>query len=167
MTKLALKVNKVSKSYQQAGQPLQVLSDASLEIKSGEVMVLVGPSGSGKSTLLQLCGLLDNYDSGDIIIDGTSTKKAKENTKCLLRLNKIGFIYQFHYLLSEFSVIENVMLPRLIKGGDKKLASKQAKQLLEFMRLDHKLKALPSEPRRNCRTREIRRILRSRDLLLR
>ena len=120
-----------------------VLKDISLTVRNSEFIALVGPSGSGKSTLLHIIGLLDDATSGQLILDG---KKPKEdNEKTFLRLKKIGFVYQYHHLLQEFTAEENVMLPQLIAGAKKKDAREKARKLLSAFGLAEKFSAFASE----------------------
>lgn len=145
MTKSVLALSQVTKTYAQPGGRLVVLDKTDLTIKRGESLALVGPSGSGKSTLLQIAGLLDTPDSGEVKLGNIVASSATEAERCDLRLRYLGFIYQFHYLLSEFSAVENVMLPRLLAGGSKQEARQQAMDLLKFMRLADKAHSRPAE----------------------
>jgi lipoprotein-releasing system ATP-binding protein len=122
-----LKSLNISKSW----GDIDVLNDLNLEVKSGETIAIVGKSGSGKSTFLQICGLLDIPSSGSIIIDGQECSHMSDLNQTIIRRNKIGFIYQFHHLLSEFTVIENLVIPQLICQIDEKLAEKKAMVYLE------------------------------------
>ena len=124
---MILKSLNISKSW----GDIAVLNDLNLEVKSGETIAIVGKSGSGKSTFLQICGLLDVPSSGSIIIDGQECSNMSDLNLTIIRRNKIGFIYQFHHLLSEFTVIENLVIPQLICRVDEKLAEKKAMVYLE------------------------------------
>jgi lipoprotein-releasing system ATP-binding protein len=141
-----LAVSDLRKSYQEGkkGQ-LEVLRGVSFTLHKGEMMALVGPSGSGKSTLLHLCGLLDQPDSGSIRIDGEEAGKANDNSRTRLRLEKIGFVYQFHHLLPEFSALENVAMPQMILGMQKKKAEARAKELLTQVGLAERVTHRPAE----------------------
>ncbi len=121
------------------------LQNINYQLKKGEVACLIGPSGSGKTTLLQLIGLLDSPTSGEIIIDGITTSNQKDSVKTQIRRNKIGFIYQFHNLLPEFSALENAALPILIQGKDKDEAFSAAKEPLTKVGLGNRLDYKPSQ----------------------
>lgn len=142
---IILSLSNLHKSFHQGKNKLSILTGANLEIKKGEIVALIGPSGSGKSTLLYTAGLLDFFDSGEIIIDGQYCKKLNDNAKTKLRLNRIGFVYQQHNLFSDFTAIENVMLPMLINGKNKKEAYADAYKKLEIVGLSHRVSHKPSE----------------------
>jgi lipoprotein-releasing system ATP-binding protein len=124
---------------------LQVLKGLHLEIKKGEFVSIVGASGSGKTTLLQLLGTLEKSDSGEIVVDGKSVQQLSEKELAILRNQKIGFVFQFHNLLAEFSSLENVCLPAFIAGRNKKSAEKDAAELLKMLRLENRLHHKPNE----------------------
>lgn len=130
-TVLALKA--VTRSYPQAGGngQLDVLKGVSLDLHAGELVALVGPSGSGKSTLLHAVGLLDRPSSGDILVDGKQVTALDDGSRTQLRGRSIGFVYQFHHLLPEFTALENVILPQMIIGVPKAKAAERAQYLLE------------------------------------
>ncbi len=133
-----IQVDNVTKSY----GALQVLKGVSLQIEAGEIVAIVGKSGAGKSTLLHIVGTLDQPDSGSLSIKGKIIKDLKGNELAAFRNATIGFVFQFHHLLPEFTALENVMLPGLIAHGKKSKALSDAKELLLYMglagRLDHK-----------------------------
>ena len=118
-------------TFQQGGSAIQVLRGVSVVIAPGEVVALSGPSGAGKSTLLQLAGLLEQPDGGDIRLDGQSCAAMSDNQRTRTRRDKLGFVYQFHHLLPEFSARENVMLPQMLGGGGKSEARQEADALLD------------------------------------
>ena len=125
--------------------PLTVLKGIDLSIKPGEIVSIVGPSGAGKTTLLQIIGTLDSPDSGKLTINGVETSKLKEKELAAFRNRNIGFVFQFHQLLPEFTALENVMIPALIgkvKAGD---AEKKAKEMLDFLKLSNRMTHKPAE----------------------
>jgi lipoprotein-releasing system ATP-binding protein len=120
----------VVRTFSQAGAPLEILRGASLQIHRGEAVALVGPSGAGKSTLLHVAGLLEHADGGDVLLAGKSCNGMNDAERTAMRRQYLGFVYQFHHLLPEFSALENVMLPQLVAGLGKKEARARARQLL-------------------------------------
>ncbi|MBL4720832.1 MAG: ABC transporter ATP-binding protein [Alphaproteobacteria bacterium] len=140
----ALVLDAVTRAYRFGDNVLEVLRGAELTIKSGELVGLVGPSGSGKSTLLHIAGLLESPDSGDVCIAGRSSKTMTDNERTLVRRNDIGFVYQFHHLLPEFSALENVMLPLLISGLKRKTAREKAQHLIEAVGLSDRASHRPA-----------------------
>ncbi len=142
MNNSILKLENVSRRYISGDESLDILIDANLEIKSGEIVALVAPSGAGKSTLLHVAGLLERPTNGEISINNNATSKLGDGKLTEIRRNNIGFIYQSHHLQPEFSAIENVMLPQMIAGISKSNAKKQAAILLKQVglsaRMDHR-----------------------------
>lgn len=130
--------------YEQGGQSLSVLHNVNIEIKAGEIVALVGPSGSGKSTFLQTVGLLDKPTSGQITIGGENVDNQDDQARTLMRRQYIGFVYQFHYLLPEFTALENVVVPQMIAGVKQDVARKKAITLLSSMRMDHRFDHRPA-----------------------
>ena len=124
---------------------LQVLKGIDLHIEKGEVVSIVGPSGAGKTTLLQIIGTLDKPDSGEIIIDGTDVGKLSSKKLSEFRNKRVGFVFQFHQLLPEFTALENVMIPAFIAGASKGEAKQRAMELLDFMGLSERAGHKPSE----------------------
>jgi lipoprotein-releasing system ATP-binding protein len=143
MSKTLLKAEGLAKVYHQAEEDLTIFKDINLEIKAGEIVALVGPSGAGKSTLLQLIGLLDQPTSGKIEMAGRDVSSLGDEDRTLLRRHYVGFVYQFHFLQPEFSALENVMLPQIIKGASKSEAKERATALLTTMGLGHRLTHRP------------------------
>ena len=136
-----IQANNVFKSY----GDLAVLKGISLNIEAKEIVSIVGASGAGKTTLLQILGTLDRPDQGQVMIDDTDVFALKDKQISTFRNQKIGFIFQFHQLLPEFTAIENVCLPAFIAGKSKKEAEDQAKELLSFLKVDHRLNHKPNE----------------------
>ncbi|GHT32387.1 lipoprotein-releasing system ATP-binding protein LolD [Bacteroidia bacterium] len=124
---------------------LQVLKDVNLEIRQGEIVSIVGASGAGKTTLLQIIGSLDKPDSGTVTINGTDIYKLKEKELAAFRNRHIGFIFQFHQLLPEFTALENVMMPALIAKTNFKVAETRAREILDFLKLTDRLAHKPAE----------------------
>ena len=136
-----IKANKINFSYGN----LKVLKELDFEIEEGEFVSIVGASGSGKTTLLHLLGTLENIDSGEIIIDEKSVQELSAKELAIFRNQKIGFIFQFHNLLAEFSALENVCLPAYIAGISKKQAEKKAKEILNMLGLGDRITHKPDE----------------------
>ena len=137
-----LELRDVRRGYNQGESRLDVLNGASLAVRAGEMKALVGPSGSGKSTLLNIAGLLEQPDTGTVLIDGIDSARLRSGKRTLLRRQHIGFVFQFHRLLPEFSALENVMIPQMLTGLDKFEALDRAAQLLAMVglqdRVDHR-----------------------------
>ncbi|WP_133406574.1 lipoprotein-releasing ABC transporter ATP-binding protein LolD [Parashewanella tropica] len=143
--KLLLNVENLSKVFNDGEVETQVLHQVNLQVFSGEQLAIVGSSGSGKSTLLHILGTLDQPSSGKVTIDGEDIYQMSGRQQSRLRNQDIGFIYQFHHLLPEFSALENVAMPALIQGTNKKQAIERAKKLLERVGLAHRLSHTPAE----------------------
>lgn len=136
-----IQIEGITKSFGQ----LQVLKGIDLNIDKGEVVSIVGPSGAGKTTLLQIIGTLDRADAGRVIINGTDVSRMKENELSAFRNREIGFVFQFHQLLPEFTALENVTIPAMIKGVSAHDARKQALDMLKFLGLSDRASHKPSE----------------------
>ena len=134
-------LNNIHKSF----GSLEVLKGIDLEIAKGEVVSIVGPSGAGKTTLLQIMGTLDRADSGQVIINDTDIARLGQKSLARFRNRQIGFVFQFHQLLPEFTALENVMIPGLIGGNSRKQTRQRALQLLDFMGLSERADHKPSE----------------------
>ena len=124
---------------------LQVLKGIDLTINKGEVVAIVGPSGAGKTTLLQIIGTLDAPDSGRLVINGTETRRLGDKELAAFRNRNIGFVFQFHQLLPEFTALENVMIPALIAKEKSAIAEKRAKEMLDFLKLSDRMAHKPAE----------------------
>lgn len=145
MSEIALELKGITRHFTQAGEVLEVLRGAELQLKRGEIVALVGPSGSGKTTLLQITGLLDQPTDGTVIIAGKPVEAKKEGVRTERRLQDLGFVYQFHHLLPEFSAEENVMLPQMVAGKSKAAAREKAQSLLTELGLGHRLTHRPAQ----------------------
>jgi len=137
-----LELRDLRRIFRQGRNRLEVLNDASFKVSAGEIVALVGPSGAGKSTLLQIAGLLERPDGGEVLIDGQDCLGISDAQRTALRRRAIGFVYQYHHLLPEFSAVENVMMPQMIAGAGKSKARRKALELLETVglgeRADHR-----------------------------
>ena len=143
-TQSPLKLSGVVRTFKQGDTELQVLRGIDLTLHSGEMVALVGPSGAGKSTLLQIAGLLERPTAGDVEIDGQSCAKLGDKARTLIRRSSLGFVYQYHHLLREFTATENVMVPQLINKLSKREAREHAQRLLERVGLGHRLTHRPA-----------------------
>lgn len=141
---ILLTVQGLEKQYVQAGKTLNILQKLDLRLRSGEIAALVGPSGSGKSTLLHILGLLDTPTAGQIMIGDQIVGKMRDRARTKLRNKHIGFVYQFHHLLPEFSALENVALPQIIAGKNPDFAKDKAADLLASLGLKERLHHRPS-----------------------
>jgi lipoprotein-releasing system ATP-binding protein len=135
----------VERHYSDAAGKLTVLSGADLEVYPGELVALAAPSGAGKSTLLHIAGLLERPDGGDVVIGGRPAGRLSDSDRTAIRRMQIGFVYQFHHLLGEFSALENIVIPQLIRGLSRKLAEQRAMQLLSYMRVKERATHRPAE----------------------
>jgi lipoprotein-releasing system ATP-binding protein len=145
MTAPALQLANICRTYGQGEGRIQVLSGVDLVIQPGEMVALVAPSGAGKSTLLHIAGLLEHPDTGEVFIGDTATAVLDDEARTRLRRHEIGFIYQFHHLLPEFSALENVMMPQRIAGLAQEEAQVRAQDILNFLGLSHRLNHRPGE----------------------
>ncbi|MFS8037992.1 ABC transporter ATP-binding protein [Xanthobacter sp. AM11] len=141
----ALDLAGVTRRYSQGAAALEILRGVDLAISHGQSVALVAPSGSGKSTLLHIAGLLEHSDAGEVFIDGTPTARLPDAERTRIRRLHVGFIYQFHHLLPEFSALENVAMPQMIRGLSRPMAEKRARELLSYLGLAARLTHRPSE----------------------
>ncbi len=141
----ALELRAVARSYTEGRGQLDVFKDLDLTVRAGEIVALVGQSGSGKSSLLHIAGLLEAPTAGDVLIAGQNCSKLDDQARTRIRRIGIGFVYQFHHLLPEFSALENVMMPQLIAGTGKSAAAGRARELLTRMGLAARMEHRPSE----------------------
>ncbi|SCA55012.1 outer membrane-specific lipoprotein transporter subunit; ATP-binding component of ABC superfamily [Candidatus Terasakiella magnetica] len=145
MSKAVLELQKLCRTFKQGTDTLHILKESDLIINQGEIVALVGPSGAGKSTLLQTAGLLEKPDTGTIRIGGTDTSKLSDKELTRLRCNHLGFVYQYHHLLPEFSASENIVIPQMINGKSKAEANVRAQELLEAVSLSKRDEHRPAE----------------------
>ena len=142
---IVMSVRDIKKTFIEGGQPLHILRGGGFDLHRGEIIALVGTSGSGKSTLLQCVGLLDRPTSGSIMIGGASVQKMDEDMRTQIRRNKIGFVYQKHNLLSDFTALENVILPMLANNVPENEARTRAAKLLRAANVAHRASHLPGQ----------------------
>ena len=139
---VGLQLTRIAKTFRQGGRALDILHDVTLQVRQGELVALVGPSGAGKSTLLHIAGLLERPESGEVAIAGQAASRLDDAGRTALRRETIGFVYQYHHLLPEFSALENVLLPQMIAGVAKREAAVRARELLGLVglaeRADHR-----------------------------
>ncbi|MCK4530013.1 MAG: ABC transporter ATP-binding protein [Candidatus Marinimicrobia bacterium] len=140
-----IEVKNLCKSYMSGGKPLNVLDNIDLSIQQGDFISLMGASGSGKSTLLNIIGTMDTPNAGDIWIAGQQVTHMPENQLAMFRLKHIGFIFQFHYLLPEFSIEENVAMPLMIRGQNRLKAIENAREMLDYLGMTERMHHFPAE----------------------
>ncbi len=141
----SLALKGVVRTYRQVGEPLHILTGVDFALHRGQSVALTAPSGAGKSTLLHIAGLLEHPDSGDVLVRGRSTSGLNDAGLTALRRSEIGFVYQFHHLLPEFTALENVMLPQMIAGMTKREARGRGLELLDYLGLAARAKHRPPE----------------------
>ena len=140
-----LELQAVDRRYDEGPRKLVILDAADFTLARGEMVALVAPSGAGKSTLLHTAGLLERPDGGDVVIDGRACGRLSDDERTAIRRNEIGFVYQFHHLLPEFSALENVMMPQLVRGLGAGEAQARAMQLLDYMKVGPRAEHRPAE----------------------
>ena len=143
--KIALQLSGIERTYGQGETSLTILKGVDFSLRSGEIVALVAPSGTGKSTLLHVAGLLEHPDAGEIRINGEACNGLSDDRRTTIRRAEIGFVYQFHHLLPEFSALENIMMPQMIGGLPRKEAAERARALLDYMRIGHRADHRPAE----------------------
>ena len=144
MSDAALELRGVGRTFHQGGRDIEVLRDVQMSLVPGEIVALVGPSGAGKSTLLHIAGLLERPDAGEVIIGDEACSGLAEADRTRLRRGTLGFVYQFHHLLPEFSALENIMLPQMIAGLSKSDAADRARELLTMVGLEARASHRPA-----------------------
>ena len=142
---MKIEVNNLQKSFEKGNLSVDVIKGVDFIIQSGETVAITGPSGSGKTTLLQIIGLLDSPTSGSVSIDGKNETISKESRKASLRNQYFGFVYQFHHLIPEFTAIENVMMPLLVRNQSISKSRKKSEEILKEIGMDHRLNHKPHE----------------------
>ncbi|WP_421859321.1 ABC transporter ATP-binding protein [Oricola sp.] len=140
-----LRLEAVERYYPEADGKLEILKGANLDLREGEMIALVAPSGAGKSTLLHTAGLLERPDAGEVYVAGLACGTLSDGERTARRRNDIGFVYQFHHLLPEFSALENVMIPQMVRGLSHQEAAERAGQLLDYMRIGERAAHRPAE----------------------
>ena len=145
MSQPALTLERVERTYTQAGTPLRILTGVTFMLQPGQSVALIAPSGTGKSTLLHIAGLLEKPDAGEVYVGGTPTATLADSARTALRRSAIGFVYQAHHLLPEFSALENVVMPQLIGGLSRREAARRAQELLDYLGLGARGHHRPSE----------------------
>ncbi|WP_406857470.1 ABC transporter ATP-binding protein [Alsobacter sp. KACC 23698] len=141
----ALYLYQVQRRFKEGAGALEILRGADLAVWAGQSVALIAPSGTGKSTLLQIAGLLEKPDAGEVYLDKVGTVSLADDERTAMRRNAIGFVYQSHHLLPEFTALENVMLPQLIRGLARRDAAERATGLLTYLGLGERLKHRPAE----------------------
>ena len=144
-TAAILELTNVDRHYRQGDGKLVILDGADFTLRAGEMVGLVAASGTGKSTLLHTAGLLERADGGKVLLAGRDCGALSDEQRTAIRRNEVGFVYQFHHLLPEFSAIENIMVPQMVKGLGNREAAERAAQLLDYMKIGHRAQHRPGE----------------------
>lgn len=140
-----IEITNINKSYNVGSEKLHILKNVSFNVKKGEFISVLGPSGSGKSTLMNIIGCMDNFDNGSYILDGKDITTSNDDALALIRNEKIGFIFQKYHLIPKYSVIQNVMMPLLIRGVNRETAREKALEKLRLVGLEDRIKHKPNE----------------------
>lgn len=140
-----LELSKIARHYREGEARLDILAGVCLQLFPGQTVAVIAPSGAGKSTLLHIAGLLERPDSGEVLIADRATSRMNDDDRTRLRRTTIGFVYQFHHLLPEFSALENIVLPQTMNGLDRREAARRATKLLDYLRLGARAKHRPAE----------------------
>ncbi len=140
-----LELKNVVRAYKQGEGALEILKGVNFTVAKGEMIALVAPSGTGKSTLLHAAGLLERPDSGEVMVNGRPCEELGDKERTAVRRAEIGFVYQFHHLLPEFTALENVMIPQMLRGLTKAAAGERAQELLDYMKIGPRASHRPSE----------------------
>lgn len=140
-----IEITNINKSYNVGSEKLHILKNVSFNVKKGEFISVLGPSGSGKSTLMNIIGCMDNFDNGSYILDGKDITTSNDDALALIRNEKIGFIFQKYHLIPKYSVIQNVMMPLLIRGVNRETAREKALKKLRLVDLEDRIKHKPNE----------------------
>ncbi|MCR9134876.1 MAG: ABC transporter ATP-binding protein [Alphaproteobacteria bacterium] len=145
MSDTVLRLENVEQHYEQGDNVLSILRGADFSLQKGETVALVAPSGAGKSTLLHIAGLLEKPGGGEVYVGGQASSNLSDDARTAMRREEIGFVYQFHHLLPEFSALENVMMPQMIAGLSANEASGRSQQLLDYLKVGHRSSHRPAE----------------------
>jgi lipoprotein-releasing system ATP-binding protein len=145
MSAPVVQLSGIARHYREGEARLDILIHADLSLAQGQTVALVAPSGAGKSTLLHIAGLLERPDGGEVLVEGRTTSTMSDDERTRLRRDAIGFVYQFHHLLPEFTALENVMAPQMIRGLDRREARRRGKELLDYLGLGARASHRPSE----------------------
>jgi len=145
MADAIIELKAVERHYLQGNKKLTILNGTDFAVGRGEMVALIAPSGAGKSTLLHTAGLLERPDAGDVILSGRACGRLSDDERTAIRRNDIGFVYQFHHLLPEFSALENIMMPQLVRGLAVNDAKGRAEQLLDYMKIGKRALHRPAE----------------------
>jgi lipoprotein-releasing system ATP-binding protein len=144
-TRPVLELREVRRTFKQGDREIPVLTGAEAELYPGQAIALVGPSGAGKSTLLHIAGLLETPDAGRVLVNGVDCARLSDGERTRVRRREMGFVYQFHQLLPEFTALENVLMPQLIAGTARRRGEARAKELLVMLGLGHRLEHRPAQ----------------------